>query len=93
MGSVASLGKRPILLGSDWNFEPDDFPIDLVHGATVQRPLVATRPPPPLWRMERTQRTIDGTKSEVARARKDFKGWAAGLSTSAYRQLKLESTA
>eukprot|EP00971_Amphidinium_carterae_P319360 6347297-Amphidinium_carterae.2 len=39
MGSVASLGKRPILLGGDWNFEPDDFPIDLVHGATVQRPL------------------------------------------------------
>eukprot|EP00971_Amphidinium_carterae_P057168 1130381-Amphidinium_carterae.2 len=39
MGSVASLGKRPILLGGDWNFEPDDFPIDLVHGATVHRPM------------------------------------------------------
>eukprot|EP00971_Amphidinium_carterae_P147412 2921204-Amphidinium_carterae.1 len=39
MGSVASLGKRPRLLGGDWNFEPDDFPIDLVHGATVHRPL------------------------------------------------------
>eukprot|EP00971_Amphidinium_carterae_P273874 5435594-Amphidinium_carterae.1 len=38
MGSVASLGKRPILLGGDWNFEPDNFPIDLVHGASVQRP-------------------------------------------------------
>eukprot|EP00971_Amphidinium_carterae_P078705 1557103-Amphidinium_carterae.1 len=38
MGSVASLGKRPILLGGDWKFEPDDFPIDLVHGALVQRP-------------------------------------------------------
>eukprot|EP00971_Amphidinium_carterae_P287136 5699969-Amphidinium_carterae.3 len=38
-GSVASLGKRPILLGGDWTFEPDDFPIDLVHGATVHRPL------------------------------------------------------
>eukprot|EP00971_Amphidinium_carterae_P240308 4771017-Amphidinium_carterae.1 len=35
------------LLGGDWNFEPDDFPIDLVHGATVHRPLsdeVATSP-------------------------------------------------
>eukprot|EP00971_Amphidinium_carterae_P244270 4850155-Amphidinium_carterae.1 len=39
MGSVASLGKRPILLGGDWNFEPDDFPIDLVHGALAQRPV------------------------------------------------------
>eukprot|EP00971_Amphidinium_carterae_P136358 2701576-Amphidinium_carterae.1 len=38
MGSVASLGKRPILLGGDWNFEPDDFPIGLVRGALVQRP-------------------------------------------------------
>eukprot|EP00971_Amphidinium_carterae_P154465 3063364-Amphidinium_carterae.1 len=27
------------LLGGDWNFEPDNFPIDLVHGATVHRPL------------------------------------------------------
>eukprot|EP00971_Amphidinium_carterae_P059083 1168261-Amphidinium_carterae.1 len=39
MGSVASLGKRPILLCGDWNFEPDDFPIDLVHGALVHRPV------------------------------------------------------
>eukprot|EP00971_Amphidinium_carterae_P202034 4008757-Amphidinium_carterae.1 len=39
MGSVASLGKRPILLGGDWNFEPDDLPIDLVHGTLVQRPV------------------------------------------------------
>eukprot|EP00971_Amphidinium_carterae_P145761 2888669-Amphidinium_carterae.1 len=38
MGSVASLGKRPILLVGDWTFEPDGFPIDLVHGALVQRP-------------------------------------------------------
>eukprot|EP00971_Amphidinium_carterae_P162503 3221522-Amphidinium_carterae.1 len=47
MGSVASLGNRPILLGGNWNFEPEDFPIDLVHGATVHRPLsdeVATSP-------------------------------------------------
>eukprot|EP00971_Amphidinium_carterae_P348402 6490468-Amphidinium_carterae.3 len=39
MGSVASLGKRPILLGGDWNLEPDNFPIDLVHGASVHRPV------------------------------------------------------
>eukprot|EP00971_Amphidinium_carterae_P209654 4158961-Amphidinium_carterae.1 len=39
MGSVASLVKRPILLGGDWNFEPDNFPIDLVHGASVHRPV------------------------------------------------------
>eukprot|EP00971_Amphidinium_carterae_P193497 3839699-Amphidinium_carterae.1 len=39
MGSVASLGKRAILLGGDWNFEPDNFPIDLVHGASVHRPV------------------------------------------------------
>eukprot|EP00971_Amphidinium_carterae_P029229 575249-Amphidinium_carterae.2 len=31
MGSVASLGKRPILLGGDWNFEPDTFPIESWH--------------------------------------------------------------
>eukprot|EP00971_Amphidinium_carterae_P347969 6490249-Amphidinium_carterae.4 len=39
LGSVASLGNRPILLGWDWNFEPEEFPIDLEHGATVQRPV------------------------------------------------------
>eukprot|EP00971_Amphidinium_carterae_P154464 3063363-Amphidinium_carterae.1 len=50
MGSVVRLGplgNRPILLGGDWNFEPDVFPTDLVHGATVRRPLsdeVATSP-------------------------------------------------
>eukprot|EP00971_Amphidinium_carterae_P210993 4186698-Amphidinium_carterae.1 len=43
MGSVASLGNRPILLGGDWNFKPQKFPIDWVHGATVQRPVCDER--------------------------------------------------
>eukprot|EP00971_Amphidinium_carterae_P115817 2294078-Amphidinium_carterae.1 len=48
MGSVASLGKRPILLGGDWNFEPDNFPIDLVHGASVHRPVSDERATSPV---------------------------------------------
>eukprot|EP00971_Amphidinium_carterae_P221158 4390647-Amphidinium_carterae.1 len=57
MGSVASLGKRPILLGGDWNFEPDDFPIDLVHGALFQRP-VSDEAANSLCYMERTLLTM-----------------------------------
>eukprot|EP00971_Amphidinium_carterae_P300215 5964827-Amphidinium_carterae.1 len=49
--SISSLGNQPILriilLGGDWNFEPEDIPIDLVHGGTIHRPLndaLATSP-------------------------------------------------
>eukprot|EP00971_Amphidinium_carterae_P070860 1401570-Amphidinium_carterae.1 len=37
--AVAALGNRQIFILGDWNFEPDDFPIDLVHGGQVNRPL------------------------------------------------------
>eukprot|EP00971_Amphidinium_carterae_P244890 4862168-Amphidinium_carterae.2 len=30
--AVAALGNRQVFILGDWNFEPDDFPIDLVHG-------------------------------------------------------------
>eukprot|EP00971_Amphidinium_carterae_P300159 5963890-Amphidinium_carterae.1 len=30
--AVAALGNRQIFILGDWNFEPDNFPIDLLHG-------------------------------------------------------------
>eukprot|EP00971_Amphidinium_carterae_P137533 2725643-Amphidinium_carterae.4 len=39
LGSVSSLEPRQVLLGGDWNFEPSDMPIDLVHGGQVVRTL------------------------------------------------------
>eukprot|EP00971_Amphidinium_carterae_P163036 3232283-Amphidinium_carterae.1 len=37
--AVAALGNRQIFILGDWNFEPDNFPIDLVHGGQINRPL------------------------------------------------------
>eukprot|EP00971_Amphidinium_carterae_P069640 1378292-Amphidinium_carterae.1 len=37
--AVAALGNRQIFVLGDWNFEPDSFPIDLVCGGQVNRPL------------------------------------------------------
>eukprot|EP00971_Amphidinium_carterae_P094020 1860528-Amphidinium_carterae.1 len=37
--AVAAFGNRQIFILGDWNFEPDSFPIDLVCGAQVNRPL------------------------------------------------------
>eukprot|EP00971_Amphidinium_carterae_P326532 6457388-Amphidinium_carterae.1 len=27
------MGQRQVLLAADWNFEPEDMAIDLIHGA------------------------------------------------------------
>eukprot|EP00971_Amphidinium_carterae_P242916 4823288-Amphidinium_carterae.1 len=35
---VFSLKEHPYVVGGDWNFEPDDFPIDLARGDTLVRP-------------------------------------------------------
>eukprot|EP00971_Amphidinium_carterae_P033396 657738-Amphidinium_carterae.1 len=37
--AVAALGNRQIFILGDWNFEPDNFPIDLLNGGQVNRPL------------------------------------------------------
>eukprot|EP00971_Amphidinium_carterae_P155061 3074951-Amphidinium_carterae.1 len=37
-------------LGGDWNFELEEFPIDLVHGANVQRPISDERATSPVLR-------------------------------------------
>eukprot|EP00971_Amphidinium_carterae_P065757 1303048-Amphidinium_carterae.1 len=37
--AVAAHGNRQIFILGDWNFEPDSFPIDLVCGGQVNRPL------------------------------------------------------
>eukprot|EP00971_Amphidinium_carterae_P233542 4634806-Amphidinium_carterae.1 len=37
--AVAALGNRQIFILGDWNFEPDNFPIDLVNGGQINRPL------------------------------------------------------
>eukprot|EP00971_Amphidinium_carterae_P047203 929632-Amphidinium_carterae.1 len=34
---VASLRDHPYVVGGDWNFEPDEFPIDLARGDTLPR--------------------------------------------------------
>eukprot|EP00971_Amphidinium_carterae_P327378 6458705-Amphidinium_carterae.2 len=39
--STGSLGPRQVIQGGDWNFEPSDMPIDLVHGGRVVRPMRA----------------------------------------------------
>eukprot|EP00971_Amphidinium_carterae_P121223 2400831-Amphidinium_carterae.2 len=41
--AVAALGNRQIFILGDWNFEPDNFPIDLVHGGQVNRPLTEVK--------------------------------------------------
>eukprot|EP00971_Amphidinium_carterae_P163630 3244444-Amphidinium_carterae.1 len=45
LGSAASLGNRPILLGGDWNTDPMELPTDLAHGGSIQCPLSAGRKP------------------------------------------------
>eukprot|EP00971_Amphidinium_carterae_P341399 6480171-Amphidinium_carterae.2 len=35
---VFALRDHPYIVGGDWNFEPDDFPIDLARGDTLVRP-------------------------------------------------------
>eukprot|EP00971_Amphidinium_carterae_P155146 3076594-Amphidinium_carterae.4 len=35
VAAVAALGNRQIFILGDWNFVPDNFPIDLVHGGTL----------------------------------------------------------
>eukprot|EP00971_Amphidinium_carterae_P039450 775380-Amphidinium_carterae.2 len=39
---VHALRDRPYVIGGDWNFEPDEFPISLARGDTVQ-PLLDLR--------------------------------------------------
>eukprot|EP00971_Amphidinium_carterae_P176904 3507770-Amphidinium_carterae.1 len=41
--AVAALGNRQIFILGDWNFEPDNFPIDLLNGGQVNRPLSAVQ--------------------------------------------------
>eukprot|EP00971_Amphidinium_carterae_P224254 4449156-Amphidinium_carterae.1 len=36
---AAELAGSRILIGGDWNLEPEDFPIDLVQGSGLHRPL------------------------------------------------------
>eukprot|EP00971_Amphidinium_carterae_P252075 5004947-Amphidinium_carterae.2 len=38
-GAVAALGNRKIFILGDWNFEPGEFPIHLLHGGQVNQPL------------------------------------------------------
>eukprot|EP00971_Amphidinium_carterae_P208451 4135785-Amphidinium_carterae.2 len=37
--AVAALGNRKIFTLGDWNFEPDELPMDLVQGSQVNPPL------------------------------------------------------
>eukprot|EP00971_Amphidinium_carterae_P134156 2658197-Amphidinium_carterae.1 len=39
LAAVAAVGNRQIFVLGDWNFEPDSFPIDLVCGGQINRPL------------------------------------------------------
>eukprot|EP00971_Amphidinium_carterae_P059735 1181704-Amphidinium_carterae.4 len=41
--TVAALGNRKIFILGDWNFAPDDFPIDHLNGGQVNRPLSSVR--------------------------------------------------
>eukprot|EP00971_Amphidinium_carterae_P134863 2672644-Amphidinium_carterae.2 len=46
---VHSLRDHPYILAGDWNFEPDEFPIQLARGDTIVRPPSAAPPTgPPL---------------------------------------------
>eukprot|EP00971_Amphidinium_carterae_P331896 6465724-Amphidinium_carterae.2 len=38
MPHVFALRDHLYIVGGDWNFEPDDFPIDLARGDTLVRP-------------------------------------------------------
>eukprot|EP00971_Amphidinium_carterae_P018702 368870-Amphidinium_carterae.1 len=38
-GRAAELPGSRLLVGGDWNLEPDEFPLDLVQGFGLQRPL------------------------------------------------------
>eukprot|EP00971_Amphidinium_carterae_P055364 1091343-Amphidinium_carterae.1 len=38
-GQAAELPGQYVLVGGDWNLEPNEFPIDLVQGAGLHRPL------------------------------------------------------
>ena len=37
---AASLHGEAVLVGGDWNMEPEEFPIDLARGDALSRPLV-----------------------------------------------------
>eukprot|EP00971_Amphidinium_carterae_P141990 2812505-Amphidinium_carterae.2 len=37
LGLVSSLGQRQVLIAGDWNFEPSEMPIDLIHGGQIVR--------------------------------------------------------
>eukprot|EP00971_Amphidinium_carterae_P161301 3198382-Amphidinium_carterae.1 len=45
--AVAALGNRQIFILGDWNFEPDNFSIDLLNGGQVNRPLSEVLITPP----------------------------------------------
>eukprot|EP00971_Amphidinium_carterae_P317819 6318007-Amphidinium_carterae.1 len=49
---VHSLRDHPYVIGGDWNFEPDEFPIPLARGDTVVRPPSANLPTSPYTKGE-----------------------------------------
>eukprot|EP00971_Amphidinium_carterae_P104393 2067284-Amphidinium_carterae.1 len=50
--AVAALGNRQIFTLGDWNFEPDNFPIDLLNGGQVNRPLSEVRHTSPVGELQ-----------------------------------------
>eukprot|EP00971_Amphidinium_carterae_P276288 5482705-Amphidinium_carterae.1 len=55
---VHALRDHPYVIGGDWNFEPDEFPIPLARGDTVVRPPSENLPTSPYTKGE-TGRQID----------------------------------
>eukprot|EP00971_Amphidinium_carterae_P112922 2236354-Amphidinium_carterae.1 len=49
---VHALRDHPYVIGGDWNFEPDEFPIPLARGDTVVRPPSDNRPTSPYTKKE-----------------------------------------
>eukprot|EP00971_Amphidinium_carterae_P136277 2700212-Amphidinium_carterae.3 len=49
---VHSLRDHPYVIGGDWNFEPDEFPIPLARGDTVVRPPSDNKPTSPYTKGE-----------------------------------------
>eukprot|EP00971_Amphidinium_carterae_P324467 6448227-Amphidinium_carterae.1 len=50
--AVAALGNRQIFTLGDWNFIPDNFPIDLLNGGQVNRPLSEVRYTSPVGELQ-----------------------------------------
>eukprot|EP00971_Amphidinium_carterae_P221807 4403169-Amphidinium_carterae.2 len=50
--AVAALGNRQIFMLGDWTFVPDNFPIDLLNGGQVNRPLSEVRYTSPVGELQ-----------------------------------------